>query len=86
MAIRGCKPSQSPSTIKDNLLSYSECFKHYNNNKFTVFTKSCNIYKLSVLEFSFVKIYKLKLFKKNLTTAIICLNFYGLLTLLYLSF
>ena len=47
MAKRGNKPTKSPSAIGDLLLNYPECSKHYNDNKFTILIKGCNIYHLS---------------------------------------
>ena len=55
MANRGNKPTKSPSAIRNHLLNYQECSKHYYDNKFTILTKGRNIYHLSVLEFFFYK-------------------------------
>ena len=44
MANKGNKPTKSPSAVGDHLLNNLECFKHYNDNKFTTLTKGRNIY------------------------------------------
>ena len=46
MANRGNKPTKSSSAIRDHLLNYLECSKHYNDNKFTTLNKGRNIYLL----------------------------------------
>ena len=65
MGNRGNKPTKIPSEIRDYLLNYPECSKHYNVNKFAILSKGRNIYYSSVLESPLKEIYKPKLFKQK---------------------
>ena len=66
IANKGNKPTKTPSEIRDHLLNYLECSKHYNDNNFTILTKARNIYHLSVSESPFIETHKPKLCKQKL--------------------
>ena len=44
MTKKGNKLTNSPSAIGDHFLNNPECFKHYNDNKFTILIKGRNVY------------------------------------------
>ena len=49
------KPSKRSSAVAEHLLNNSCCAKNYSDSHFSILSKACNDYHLSVLESLFIK-------------------------------
>ena len=57
--------SNRSSAIAENLLNISDCAKNYSDTHFSIISKTCNDYHLSVLESLFIKTFKSNLCKQQ---------------------